>query len=408
MQRRSCAAHKRAGDAKNRDMARARVGSSIILVLASSGCSGRTVSGDGDGSTTEATDSAASESADATGSATDSRGPNGATTSDAGSETQDAGGTTLPPNADSGSSGDPCEPGGDCTCEVVQPEPCDRAGAAASIGQALDLECGEPALSVELTRVGSEAAFGVRTGFGEGSIWAPRRGEAFAVVGSGNVVELDNPTPDGAVEDQNPTYCNDDLSDEFDPGPSLPTPLVAEDVAGDCVEDSSLVGSGDCSSTIAGQFSQAAMGAFDYAEIRVGADIEGQTSLGFDFAFFSTEYPFYYGQAFNDMFVAWLESERWTGNVSFDGQGNPVSLNAAFLDYRDDNGTLVPEFAGTCMRRHAGTSWVSTVAPVSPGESATLVLAIFDLQDSILDSYVFVDGLSFGCEDVSEPTSGRG
>jgi hypothetical protein len=102
------------------------------------------------------------------------------------------------------------------------------------------------------------------------------------------------------------------------------------------------------------------------------------------------------------MFVAWLESGSWTGNVSFDELGNPISLNAAFLDFRDDEGTL-PEFASTCMRKHAGTKWLSTTTQVTPGEEILLVFAIFDLADPILDSYVLIDNWRWGCEAPPEP-----
>jgi hypothetical protein len=128
-------------------------------------------------------------------------------------------------------------------------------------------------------------------------------------------------------------------------------------------------------------------------------------SISYDFAFFSTEYPYYFGDVYNDMYVGWLESESWTGNISFDEGGNPISLNAGFLDFRDDGGTQVPELAGTCMQRHAGTKWLSTTAPVTPGEEITVVFAIFDLADPILDSYVFLDNFTWGCEGTSTPTT---
>src|SRR5690606_42121782 len=53
--------------------------------------------------------------------------------------------------------------------------------------------------------------------------------------------------------------------------------------------------------------------------------------FGYNLAFFSTEYPGYYQTGYNDMYVAWLQSEVWTGNISFDEMGNPISLNAGFL-----------------------------------------------------------------------------
>ena len=55
------------------------------------------------------------------------------------------------------------------------------------------------------------------------------------------------------------------------------------------------------------------------------------------------------------------------------------------------------------MKQHAGTRWLSTTAPVVPGETITLVLAIFDLQDNQLDSYVFLDNWQWGCEGMDRP-----
>jgi hypothetical protein len=104
------------------------------------------------------------------------------------------------------------------------------------------------------------------------------------------------------------------------------------------------------------------------------------------------------------MYIGWLESELWTGNISFDTQGNPISLNAGFLDFKDDGGNL-PEFDNTCMKQHAGTNWLTTTAGVAPGEHITVVFAIFDLSDSILDSYAFIDNFQWGCDPTGMPST---
>lgn len=311
-----------------------------------------------------------------------------------------------------GTGGQPCQEGEECNeCVAYEHTPCDDG--TTDLFKAMGLNCpGEPEVTV--TTNGSPLAIGVRTGFGAGANWGPQEGSSYGVIGSGIINDLDSPTPtNGLLEDQNPTHCNDDLDNlppnevgPLDPGTTLPDPLSATNVGGDCAMDPGLVGTGDCSNTVAGQFSQAANGAFDYTEVALETSIGGEnTSISYDFAFFSTEYPFYYGDPFNDMYVGWLESESWTGNVSFDEMGNPISLNAGFLDFRDDNGTTVPDFAGTCMKRHAGTKWLTTTAPVTPGEDVKLILAIFDLQDSILDSYVFLDNFQLGCVPGEKPTT---
>jgi hypothetical protein len=294
----------------------------------------------------------------------------------------------------------PCPEGQVCeTCEVSEHPPCDDDPT--DVLAAIGLGCADGPEATG-TLGGSAAAIGTRTGFGMTSQWVPREGERFAVLGSGVVADLDSPTP---ADDPNaaPTYCNDDLGD-YDLGATLPAPLRANEVVGDCTIDDDLLGTGDCSNTIAGQFVQGGS-ANDYTEMRIEAVVPtANDSLAYDFAFFSTEYPYYSDTAFNDMFVGWLESEKWTGNISFDADGNPISLNAGFLDFRDDDGDLA-EFAGTCMRQHAATRWLSTTAPVTPGESVTLVFAIFDLSDSNLDSYVFLDNLQWGCEGTDHPTT---
>ncbi len=294
----------------------------------------------------------------------------------------------------------PCAEGEVCDeCVEMEHTPCD--GDSTDLFNAIGLNCpGAP--TVTGTVDGSPAAIGLRTGFGPTMQWNAREGSKFAVIGSGFVGDLDMPTPAGDL-DVGPTHCNDDLG-AFDPGAVLPAPLLVNDVTGDCVADNTLLGSGDCSNTIQSQFSQG-MAANDYTEMRVVAMVPPtNNSISYDFAFFSVEYPFYFGSAFNDMYVGWLESESWTGNISFDEQGKPISLNAGFLDFRDDGGVR-PEFQGTCMSRHAGTKWLSTTAPVTPGEEITLVFAIFDLSDSILDSYAFIDNFQWGCEGTDHPST---
>ena len=131
----------------------------------------------------------------------------------------------------------------------------------------------------------------------------------------------------------------------------------------------------------------------------------GASGFSYNLAFFSTEYPGYYKTTFNDMYWAWLQSEEWTGNVSFDDLGNPISLNAGFLDYKDapnpydcPNPCNAPELQGTAMEGHAGTKWLTTSAGVLPNEDIVLVLAVHDLSDNIRDSVVILDNFLWNCE----------
>ncbi|MFO7564212.1 MAG: choice-of-anchor L domain-containing protein [Enhygromyxa sp.] len=292
----------------------------------------------------------------------------------------------------------PCGEGDFCECDIPTHVPCDAA-ADTPIARALGLNCPNE-LQVSISTSGSPAAMGTRNSFGNTGAFAPREGSLYVAMGSGRVDELDGTGG-----------CNSDLG-AYDPG-TLPPPLVGVDVgAQTCAENPGLIGMGDCSNTIEGQLAGSAN---DYTELRFTAQVPTTVnSFSYDLAFFSYEYPEYYLSVFNDMYIGWLESEVWTGNISFDEMGNPISLNAGFLDYRDANPTndpqcngqcSAPELHGTCMQGHAGTKWLTTTAGVQPGETITVVFAIFDMSDSILDSYVFLDNFSWGCEGDAPPST---
>lgn len=297
----------------------------------------------------------------------------------------------------------PCENPDDpgCMCSIPDHTPCDNGTQDPFL--AMGLNCGGE-LQVQASTSGAGGAIGVRYTFGQGGTFNPREGASYAVIGSGLVADLNNETP---VGDSNlgPAHCNDDLGN-FDPGNNLPAPLRVVDVGGDCTTNPALLGTGDCSNTIQSQFQS--YGAEDYTELRFVLQVPPDvTSFSYDFAFFSVEYPDYYQSAFNDIYIGWLESEKWTGNISFDQQGNPISLNAGFLEFKDTaNGqNPIPQFQGTCMRQHAGTNWLQTTAGVTPGETITVVFAIMDLSDSALDSYAFLDNFKWGCEPSGKPTT---
>ncbi len=296
----------------------------------------------------------------------------------------------------------PCGPDGqDCKGACLFPAhmPCD-AGTDDPFA-AMGLNCPqEPTVTTDA--LGSAAGHGVIDQFGSTATFGPREGSRMAVIGSGRIADLfkENPASDNVV---NPLWCNVILPDGLNPGNTLPAPLVPQDAgAQTCDQDPSLVGKGDCSNTIQGQFDQGKT-AYDYADLRIEFDVpQGVKGFSFDFAYLTVEYPKYYQTGYNDMFVGWLESESWTGNISFDEQGNPISLNASFLEFLDDDKTL-PEFDGTCMKGHAGTNWLTTSHPLTEGEHVQLVLAIFDLQDARLDSYVLLDNFHWECEKNVDP-----
>lgn len=281
------------------------------------------------------------------------------------------------PSDDSSSGGEPEKPG---ECDPPQHEACDQQTGNAF--RAMGLNC-EGELQFDVTTTGSPAALGVRRGLGDTDTWDATEGSRFAVISSGFTTELDS-APPATDTDQAPTHCNDDLGAEHDVG-MLPSPLD------------------ETAASIAPRW--APSGAFDYTELRFAGEVPGgATSVAFDFAFLSAEYPFYFGSEFADMFVAWLESESWTGNLAFDDTGEAITQNSALVSLHDDMDALA-SLAGTCMQGHAASPWLRTTAPLQPGEEITLAFAIFDMADSIVDSYAFVDNVRFGCADVAEPAT---
>lgn len=165
-------------------------------------------------------------------------------------------------------------------------------------------------------------------------------------------------------------------------------------------------------------------------QVRVPANAWG---FAFDFDFYSSEWPEYVCTPFNDGFVAWLQSVAFVGagngdlNVSFDAKGNPVSTNNAFFDRCTTNastgccagkgsgpeGCGAPTATSACAGGPAelegtgfqddgtycggpstgggATGWLTTTAPVNPGEVITLQFVIWDTGDTNWDSTVLVD-----------------
>jgi hypothetical protein len=192
-------------------------------------------------------------------------------------------------------------------------------------------------------------------------------------------------------------------------------------------------------------------------EIKVPANAQGFT---FDFDFYSGEWPEYVCTAFNDSFVAWLNSAAFSGttsgdlNVSFDSKGNPVSVNNGFFDrctpntitgclgdspdttavtataacpggdselqgtgfynlgnYQSapglDTALMVNPFyggglevpsacnSGAMSTGGGATGWLTSSAPVKPGETITIQFILWDTGDYNWDSSVLLDNFKW-------------
>jgi hypothetical protein len=163
----------------------------------------------------------------------------------------------------------------------------------------------------------------------------------------------------------------------------------------------------------------------DYTEldIQLHAPTNAQ-SLSFDFQFFSAEYPEFVCTNYNDEFLAILQSSQsypQPTNVSFDMKMNPITVNSGFFTICQNgmtpqtmNCTMpVSAIAGTGYDDDDGsgepmggsTGWLTTTAPVKPGEDITLKFVIFDEGDGIYDSAALIDHISWGATSVTGPVT---
>ena len=139
----------------------------------------------------------------------------------------------------------------------------------------------------------------------------------------------------------------------------------------------------------------------DMVQLRVVlAPPAGAQCLGFDFAFFSEEFPEFVGSAFNDVFLAEI------GGSSFTMSGNDVIAPRNFAV--DPLGSLISVnnlfgvTSGTRSTYDGGTSVLRAQAPLPATAFPTieLVLTILDAGDSAYDSAVMLDNFRFsttGC-----------
>jgi hypothetical protein len=168
-------------------------------------------------------------------------------------------------------------------------------------------------------------------------------------------------------------------------------------------------------------------------KIQVPANAKG---FSFDFNFYSGEWPEYVCTTFNDSFVAWLTSTAWKGNsgdfnISFDPNKNPVNVNNSFFEVcapanlKCSNmpaastckltsaqlagtgfGTPVSDYCGTNQQDSPGgaTGWLTTQAPVTPGETITLQFMVWNTGDEAFDSSVLIDNWQWIATDTGVST----
>ncbi len=175
----------------------------------------------------------------------------------------------------------------------------------------------------------------------------------------------------------------------------------------------------------------------DVATVKLTVKVPNNAKgFAFDFDFYSGEWPEYVCTKFNDAFIAYLTSQAFNGgkpdNVSFDAKNNPVSVNNGFFDRCSPANATVGcvgtkpskaactsgngELQGTgfyqpgmqnCGQNDSGggaTGWLTTKAPVQPGETITIEFMVWDTGDQAYDSSVLLDNWAWQPSDVTVGT----
>ena len=286
----------------------------------------------------------------------------------------------------------------DCNGQVDEPAAaCDSANGgksdAASLAQSMDL-CDARFLKSAMTTGSSDMRARIVAGK-FGTVVMPRAGANMALMSTGL-----------AVDKSSTSYVAPQEGTDLKNTGTNPLP--------------SLMGTSNC-----GQAS-AVTAVKDYTELvlTLKAPTNAQ-SFTFDFHFFSAEYPEYVCTQYNDEFLVIVQSSKTYAqptNLSFDAKKNPITVNSGFFTvctngatpqtmncthpvtdiagtgYEDDDGTGVP-IGGS-------TGWLTTTAPIAPGEDITLRFVIFDEGDGFYDSAALIDNFKWGAMSVTGPSTG--
>jgi len=156
---------------------------------------------------------------------------------------------------------------------------------------------------------------------------------------------------------------------------------------------------------------------YDQAALELKIRVPSNASaFSFESSFYTSEYPDWICEIFNDFFVVFMEpkpEQSPDGNIVFDANHDPIGVNNGLLAVCDpdaqraravktftcDQGTGLLKGTGygageaRCGTGTGGgsTGWLKTSAPVRPGEEITLRFAIWDMTDASLDSTALMD-----------------
>jgi hypothetical protein len=156
-------------------------------------------------------------------------------------------------------------------------------------------------------------------------------------------------------------------------------------------------------------------------EIRVPTNAK---TLTFQSNFYTYEYPDYICSIFNDFFVVMMDpipAGLPDGNIAFDQDNNPISVNNSYLRVCEPGTHNERTFAcplgtadligtgfdgtSTCVpnKKNGSTGWLVTTVPVTGGTIIKLRFAIWDTGDSTLDSTVLLDNFRWSIKQANKP-----
>lgn len=298
--------------------------------------------------------------------------------------------------------------GSDDDWTFCDPAPARCDGDNDDLDHALGLNC-ERGLQTSgpVTWMGAETSrLVLAEPLGTTSMFAPTEGSRRVVLSTGDashvLLTLDEMPELGSCPNTQTCPSTDVPGNDLT---ALPPPL--DPTPQQCPQGQQPPGPGDCSETVLAQWTLGGepMMAYDYTELRFSAVAPaGTAGFAFDFAFLTAEYPPRFPGGYNDLFIAWVSSEGYTGNIALDPDGNPIG--AVTLPYEIkfdptpmDCGDECPDIPlrGFAFEGHAGTAWYEAELAVASGETIEAVFALFDVGDARVDSAVLLDGIRWLC-----------
>lgn len=154
-----------------------------------------------------------------------------------------------------------------------------------------------------------------------------------------------------------------------------------------------------------------ASGSHDGAALQVKIRVPSNAkSFKYQQNFFTYEFPGFICDDYNDFYVAMMDPKPAglvDGNIAFDQDSNPISVNNSLLQVCKPQQAGGKSFncplgnaglSGTGFEDHAATGWLTTTAPVEGGKEITLTFAIWDQGDGILDSTALIDDFQWSVD----------